>query len=391
MKILVISHLYPDATRSHFGIFIQREVESLLDHCRLKVIAPRPWIPWKNSKKKAMGNGQVEVSYLCYFPLPGALFRPVKGLWLFLFLKRLVYRIKKRFDFDIIHAHMVYPTGFCTVLLKRIFKKPVVISIRGADINKLPRYYFLRKMIVYTLNNADAVITVSNSLKQRILDLGIPENKVKVMAKGVDLDKFKPMDKSEARKKLNLPQDKIIVLSVGHLISRKNPLGLVESVCLIPEDKRGSFLFVWVGEGQLEKKMREKIKENKLEDMFLLAGRVDPDFMPEWLNTADIFVLISFSEGMPNVLYEAFACGIPAIVSGVDGALEIIKNGENGILVSPHDSRQISEQILSLARGQDLRDNLSRNARIYMEDKGLSWDKNAFWITDIYKEILNSN
>lgn len=399
MKILVISQMYPSGTTPHFGIFIQREVESLSGYCEQKVVVPRPWIPWKkvsylqDESHKAHKNihnksSSIEVLYTTYFPLPGRFFMPIKGLWLFLFNLHKVIRMKKGFDFDIIHAHKAYPEGFCAALFKKVFKKPVVISIRGADINKLPTYAFVRPMVRYALKNADSVIAVSKSLKHRVMALGISEDKVSVMPKGVDMELFKPMDRTEVRKDLDLPREKIIILSVGWLIPRKNPFAFIKAALSIRHEERNKYLFVWVGEGPLKDKMESEIQEKDIESMFLLAGRVDPFEIPLWMNAADIFVLVSFSEGMPNVLYEAMACGSAVIASNVDGAAEIIEDKQNGVLVSPHDYQQINEQIQALAANEALRKKIGQSGRAFMESKKLDWGNNALWLIRKYQQVL---
>jgi glycosyltransferase involved in cell wall biosynthesis len=398
MKILVISQMYPDETHPHFGVFIQREVESLSPHCEQKVVVPRPWLPWKFSRKGTTGpsredrgakTSKIDVTYPLYFPLPGTLFLPIKGFWFFVFMYPVIRRIRKTFDFDVIQAHKVYPEGFCAVLLKRRFKKRVVISVRGADINKLPRNFLLRRMIRFALGRADAILTVSRSLKGRVMALGISGERISVMAKGVDLELFRPREKREARKALKLPEDKVIVLSVGWLIPRKNPFALVKTAVNIPQRDRGKYLFVMIGEGPLRGRLEKAIQKEGVESMFLMAGRVEPSRVPLWMNAADIFVLVSFSEGMPNVLYEAMACGSPVLASNVDGAAEIVEHGRTGLLVSPYDYPGINQHIMTLAANDDLKRRLGQGARAYMEEKQLQWESNATWLMDVYRRALS--
>ena len=81
------------------------------------------------------------------------------------------------------------------------------------------------------------------------------------------------------------------------------------------------------------------------------------------MNAADVFTLVSFSEGMPNVVYESMACGKAIVASNVDGAAEILEHGKDGFLVSPDDYEKISKYILELARDKRLRDTFGRAAR----------------------------
>ena len=196
--------LYPSSDNPAFGVFIQREVASLDRYFVQTVIVPKPWRPSEGitslieyDAKRASQTTNVEIIYKAYFPLPGTFFLPFKGVWFFLFLIRMVKRMQINFNFDIIHAHNVYPEGFCAILLKKIFNKPVMVTSRGNDLNNYPRYTILQRMIRYVLRNADGVITVSKSLAQRAIALGADPARVSVMRKGVDMEIFKPMRQKE--------------------------------------------------------------------------------------------------------------------------------------------------------------------------------------------------
>jgi teichuronic acid biosynthesis glycosyltransferase TuaC len=395
-KILVINMLYPNFENPHFGIFIKREVESLADHYSQIIVVPTPWRPSRGIRSLFKTRRQidpiqkVEVIYKSYFPLPGALFQPIKGLWFFLFTIGLIKKLRKEFDFDMIHAHNVYPEGFCAFLIKKIFKKPLVISSRGNDLHKLPDNILLRPMIKYALNNADGIITVSKSLSQKAIALGADPKKISVMPKGVDTNVFKPSSKTETRKKLNLPVDKTIVLSVGWLIPRKNPFSFIKILKTYTESARKNFLFVWIGEGPLQSEMENEIHKNNLENYVKFVGRKNPDEVATWMNASDIFMLVSFSEGMPNVLYEAMACGTPIIASNVDGAAEILKHMKTGILVPPDDYNQMAIMVRKLAEDHFFRNLIGKKGLNYLLENDLNWENNAIWLKQKYQYIFQT-
>ncbi len=395
-KILVITMLYPNSENPHFGIFIKREVESLADYFSQKIIVPRAWVPSQGIRSFFMTGVQsdpvqkIDVLYKSYFPLPGALFQPVKGLWFFLFTVGLIKKLRNEFDFDMIHAHNVYPEGFCASLIKKFFKKPLVITCRGNDLHKLPDNVLLRPMITSALNNADGIITVSRSLSRKAIDLGADPEKISVMPKGVDTRIFKPMPQPDIRKKLNLPVDKTIVLSVGWLISRKNPYSFVNILKSYTDPDRKKFLFVWIGEGPLQSEMENEIYRNNLEEYVKFVGRKNPDEVAIWMNAADIFMLVSFSEGMPNVLYEAMACGTPVIASNVDGAAEILKHMKTGILVAPDDYGQMAEMVKKLDEDHVFSQTMGKEGLNFLLDKGLKWENNAKWLREKYEKIFHA-
>ncbi len=389
MNVLVLSHMYPDNHNPQFGIFIRREVEALTKYCRLNVVSPRPWIPGNGRYVPAGNTKDYKVYYPFYFPLPGALFNPLKGWWFFLFMVRTVLCIRKKFTFDIIHAHRVYPDGFAAVLLGKLMKKPVVISARGSDINVLACNFIIRRLIKYAFIHAQKIITVSKTLAEKIVATGIPEEKVYLMPKGVDTEMFYPQDRQKMRNMLSIPQDKVVVLYMGNLVAVKNPLAVVEAAVALTLQERESLHFIMVGDGGLRKRIEQIIKEKGLVDSFSLIGRVDPSQVGYWMNAADVLVLPSLNEGMPNVLYEAMACGLPVIASNVGGVPEIIEEGITGFLVDVSDLQELKNRILTCAKDRPLRERIGRNSRMYIEKRKLNWDENAKKIVMVYQKAGN--
>lgn len=390
LKVLVLSYMFPDTHNPQLGIFIKREVASLSKRCELKVVSPRPWIFFKEwlGANSESGTSVIDAYYPRYLPLPGHFFNPIKGWWFYIFTKRLISTIKNGFNFDVIHAHRAYPEGFAAILLGKFFKKPVVITVRGSDINLLPKQFLMKRLIRSALQKASVVIAVSKDLKEKVYGLGVDENKIKLMPKGVNLEIFKPRDKQSIRKVLGLPADKTIVLYAGNLVAVKNPLAIVTAALRIPQDILKKCFFVFVGEGELKQALDRKVHYSRLEDYFLLTGAVLPEQIPPWMNAADIFVLPSISEGMPNVLYEAMACGLAVIASDVGGIIDTIEDGKNGLLFPFQDAQALSLDIIKLANDTSLRKELGKNARLYLENARLTWETNASLVESFYKTIL---
>ena len=116
---------------------------------------------------------------------------------------------------DLLHAHFSYPDGFGMIGLAKKWKVPFVISDYGTLERKVQWGSYTSRQIFEAMNCADKVLSVSENLKNHIVNLGISEDKVSVVPNGVDIEKFKPAGKEYARNMLNLPQDKKIVLFVG--------------------------------------------------------------------------------------------------------------------------------------------------------------------------------
>ena len=388
----MLSQMFPSHTQPHFGIFIAREVESLTTYgkCNVTVFVPTAFTPGKFVSKKECSQFYQQysatVEKLYYPPLPGAFFLPLKGLLFYLIARSRLNTID--FSFDILYAQRVYPEGYAWALLKRKTNTPLVIALRGADINELPSRSSLRSQIIWTLQQADLILALSSSQKERTVALGIGPEKIKIMPKGVNLDLFKPtQDKVSLRQQLNLPLTKTIVLSVGWLINRKNPFALIEVAKGMSKNYLKSILFVWVGSGPLLNRVLDEVQKQNLTEHFLFVGSVAPVDVAKWMAASDIFSLLSFSEGMPNVLYEAMATGLPIIASAVDGAKDILQDQETGFLVGPTDYNEIEKSLSTLVDDEKMRRMMGRNARSYIEKKNLDWSNNTKWLLENLQKI----
>jgi len=354
MKILVFTTLFPNNIWPNHGVFVKERMSAVagVDGCELRVIAPVPYHPpirvgkrWGHSQvaREEVIEG-IQVYHPRYFMIP-KISMPFHGIMMFLSVFLLVKRIQRQFDFDIIDAHYVYPDGFAAVLLGRIFRKPVVVTARGSDINVFTDLPFIGQLVRYTLEKVDGVIAVSDALKKRIVELGIPEKKIGVVPNGVDPTKFHPMVKSRARKNLGLPNHGKVLLSVGGLSLVKGFDYLIRAIkILIDEFRETDVLLVIVGEGELRKELLRMISAYSLDGHVRLVGAVRHHELGLWYSAADLFCLASRSEGWPNVVVESLACGTPVVATAVGGIPEIINCETLGVLMDSND-RQIAETI----------------------------------------------
>jgi glycosyltransferase involved in cell wall biosynthesis len=354
MKILVFTSLFPNNIAPNHGIFVKERMSAVarLDGCEVRVVAPVPYHPpirvgkrWKYSqvRKEEVIEG-IQIYHPRYLLIP-KLSMPFHGFMMFFSALYLIKKLKAQFDFDIIDAHYVYPDGLAAALLGCIFRKPVVVTARGSDINVFSTLPFIRRLILYTLRNVDGVIAVSEALKTRIVRLGIPEKNIAVVPNGVDTTKFYPSGKTVAREYLRLPNNKKLLLSVGSLVSVKGFDLLIKSIrILVDEFRLTNVLLLIVGDGTLRKALLRTIAAYSLEAHVRLVGAVPHQQLRLWYCAADLFCLASESEGWPNVVVESLACGTPVVATEVGGIPEIINGEALGCLMSPGE-RQIAEKI----------------------------------------------
>jgi len=353
MKVLVFSSLYPNNIWPYRGVFIKERMTTFAKRTgsEVKVVAPVPYYPairfgsrWLFSQiaRHEVRDG-LDVYHPRYAMTPkvGML---SYGILMYLSVLRMISRLRKTFDFDVIDSHFVYPDGLAGVLLGRHFRKPVVVSARGSDINQYKKLPLIRRLLQFTLHNADRVIAVSRSLKDAMVGLNIPEDKIAVIPNGIDLSKFKPLPREKARRILGL-QDKRIILSVGSLNQNKGFDFLIRAMRILTDYPRAEqTTLTIIGDGPGYKPLTKLVTSLKLDDRVRLVGSVSHDALYLWYSAADVFCLASGREGLPNVILESLACGTPVVATTVGGIPEIITSDRIGLLTK-RDELSLAETI----------------------------------------------
>jgi glycosyltransferase involved in cell wall biosynthesis len=293
------------------------------------------------------------------------------------------YVTKNRVHFDLIHAHFV-GNGFIGANLKRLFAKPLVVTAHGGDVYDLPfRDEWQKTLAKYILNEADQVITVSWFNKAKLLSLGISDNKLHVIPNGYNEQIFKPMPTQEAKKKLGLPLNKKVLLSVGNLVDVKGHIYLVDAMNIVLK-KRNDVILVIVGSGSLKERLQKRVNALGLNGKILFVGGKLHCEIPMWMNACDIFVLPSLGEGFPTVIPEAMACGKPVIASCVGGIPEAITSNEIGTLLVPKSTMALSDAILEGLNRVWSREKILDAAARY------SWQNIVKEIIIVYERALNN-
>jgi L-malate glycosyltransferase len=248
-------------------------------------------------------------------------------------------------QFDIIHSHFTWSSGYVGARLKEIYSIPFVVTAHGFDIYKLPfKDSEWKSKIEYVLNSADAVITVSNSNLECIKKLDV-KTPVKVIPNGYREELFHPIDMHKCRTLLGLPTGKKIILSVGNLEEIKGHKYLVEAMEFIVKKEKDVICFI-VGSGKLEIELKKQIKSAGLQDYIKLVGAKPHSEITLWMNACDIFVLPSLRESFGVVQIEAMACGKPVVATRNGGSEQIIISDDYGLLCEPGNSKNLAESIL---------------------------------------------
>lgn len=338
MKLLTFSSLYPNSVQPSQGIFVENRLRELLasGKAESRVLSPVPWAPWgsgflssyatfRKIEARAERHG-IPVTYPRFFLIPkiGMTLAPTT---MFLSLYRSVRKlIDDGYDFDLIDAHYFYPDGVAAAIIGRMLNKPVVITARGTDINLIPDYPLPRRQILWAAEQAAGLITVCQALKDTMVEMGVAENKIFALRNGVDLVRFHPGDRAEARKAFGASGKTL--LSVGHLIERKGHDLVIRAMTELPD-----YHLLIAGDGPERENLQSLAQQLGVNRRVRFLGGVRPENMCQLYNSGDALILASSREGWANVLLEAMACGTPVVASNVWGTPEVVTGPEAGVLM----------------------------------------------------------
>jgi glycosyltransferase involved in cell wall biosynthesis len=355
--IVVLSSLFPSSVQPGAGLFIRERMFRVGKHLPISVVSPVPWFPlqallrrWRpgfRAGAPAYEQQQgVDVWFPRFFSVPGFL-KGLDGLTMAMGAWPRLRRLKREGRLDLIDAHFAYPDGYAAALLGRWLSVPLTITLRGTEARHVldPR---LKGKVRMALERASRVFAVSQSLRQIAIRLGIEGDKVLVIGNGVDLQKFTPMDRTEARRALKLVHGAPVLVTVGALVERKGFHRVIELLPALSERFPGISYLVVGGpspEGDMSASLRAQVQALGLEEAVRFLGLLPPEQLRLPLSAATLFVLPTRNEGWANVLLEAMGCGLPVVTTDVGGNAEVVESADLGIVVPFGDHVALLEAI----------------------------------------------
>lgn len=292
-----------------------------------------------------------------------------------------------RFKPDVIHVHHL-ETRFAFAFFASKAKIPVVTTIHSfSSIEFSPpvqsqRYH---KLVANNLRLSRNLIFVSHYLEKECTRLFGDDYTAErwVIHNPADVGKYHPVDKDEARQRMGLPKEVLTLLFVGNLVARKGVYTLLEAAKILKK-KLKLIKVIIVGDGPEREGIEDFVANNDLKDLVRLEGIKGYPELLYYYNSADLFVMPSFSEGFSLVYVEALNCGIPIIgCSGV--ADEVIQSNEYGLLVPSGNVGSLSEGI---EKGLSKKWN---KAEVLAYAKSFDWDINMHKFEEVYNALLNAN
>jgi len=259
----------------------------------------------------------------------------------------------------------VIPTGLIGMLIGKTLRIPVIVHARGSDIHTFSRRNpWVYRLVRLTLKKADCILAVSDRLRRTVAEeFSLPPDKIRVSMNGVDTSRFCPLNKTEQRRRLHLPLHRTIILFVGGLVPVKGLHYLIRAVPTLLQLHGDRLLFIIAGDGEMKGELRQMARALDIDGQIRFVGRVPNEQISGWMNAADVFILPSLNEGMPNAILEALSCGLAVVATRVGGTADLIRDGVNGLFIEPASSSSIVQKINLLLGDKNLYDKLRRNAR----------------------------
>jgi glycosyltransferase involved in cell wall biosynthesis len=307
-------------------------------------------------------NPQLDVSFLKIPKMP-----IVKSFLLAANSNRKLHSVRNTANIDITHPQLpltpnfAVPPNFGKALVCTVHStwKGETEAIRGEPYSRLNANekflvsfnWFLRFFEEGMLKRAQKIIAVSHFTKWELTNYyKIPENKIRVIHNGVDVNKFKPADdKRKVKAELGFNPDELAILSVGRLYARKGLFTLIESIpAVVKRFPNAKFIISGKGQSDEMHKLIAHAEKLGVKGNITFTGYYPDKKLPKLYQAADVFAFSTFYEHHPFAVLEALSTGLPVVTTTVGGIPETIKSGKNGFLVEPFKPRAFSEKIVYL-------------------------------------------
>lgn len=388
MKLLVLTTSFPRNKQDYKAYFILDLVKRL-NAKKLLVLTPHS----PNSKFKEEIE-QIKVKRFVYFlPTPMEKLTSLSGIVPALknsFFAKIQFPILiffyfintflKSFSFGIIYANWLL-SAFVALPSKFLLKKPIVLTLRGSDIDIIKGKGLFSLVGRFVLHNVNHAICLSQDLKEDLIRIGFKGSKVQVIPNGVDI--IKDIPKKEIRKKLNLNEKHKIVLFIGRIIKDKGVSYLIDAAKKLDNK---NIDFILLGGGDKLKAYKQLIEDYKLKNVFFI-GAIKHNLIPHWISAADIFILPSLHEGGSNVILESMAGGKAIITTEVGWAKDFLTDKKSCLFIRPRNSEDIVNAISYLIKKPGEINRLGNNARRIITKKQLTWDSTVEKYLNIFNKF----
>jgi glycosyltransferase involved in cell wall biosynthesis len=306
-------------------------------------------------------------------------------------------QVINKFKPDIIHLHHPFVLSLPAIMYAAKLKIPKVLTIHtqyeryAYYVSPIPHVITneaIRRIIFNLSDKVDIITTPSQSMKDLIGNYRIKKGVV-VIPNAIDIGIFRERDEQEIlslKKKLQTAPDDVVILYLGRVSLEKNIDKIIKALAIIRDKKIDNFKFIVVGDGTAVEQLNSLADSLNLTEKIKFVGAIDRDKVRYYYQLGDVFAFSSTSETFGMVIIEALASGLPVLAVKAPGAVDIITDGLDGILVED-DVSQFAKQLKNLIKDRELRQRLSANALNTV--KRYSSDVISDQVLALYKRLLS--
>jgi glycosyltransferase involved in cell wall biosynthesis len=377
MKILMLNHEFPPmgggAGRATFNI--AKELYKMGHQVDILTSA------YKNYTRDEVIDGvqiyrvQSKKKHILETDLVGILLYTIFGMNKF-------RKLLKQNDYDLTHSFFSIPAGIISLFGNKVYGIPYVVSLRGSDVPnydpyKLNYIHKISKPLTKLIwKNAIKTVALSNGLKDIALKTD-PTLNFAVVYNGIDTTIFKRLKRKNESENVKL-------ICVARLLKRK---GIHHLLLALSQMNLNNVELLIVGTGNFENELKGLSAKFNLNKTVSFFGYCNNYKLPELYSGADIFVLPSLTESFGIVFAEAMACGLPIIGTTAGGIPEVVRNGENGVLVPPGNVNKLKNALVKLINNNELRKKMGEKS-IKIVQENFTWNKIAKDYLQIYEEVI---
>jgi glycosyltransferase involved in cell wall biosynthesis len=379
--VLTLTPFYPHRTDEADGSFVAEPLAHLSEfNIRSTVIVARP-ISRSNFEASQFAPANILVRYP---QLPGRAAYGSWGLMIYARIFRLVARLHREQPVDVIHTHAALPGGQSAAMIARRLKIPFVNTTHGLDAFSTRREkglsrWWCDRVSRYVYKSARQNICVSRAVSREIVKVLGESVKTTIVYNGVDTEMFAP-----SREIDNGPR--ATILSVGRLVPDKGQDLVLRAIAILRE-KHPAISYEVIGDGPDEARLAALAQELGIRERVIFPGRTNRQGVADAMKRCSVFALPSSDEALGCVYLEAMATAKPVIACRDQGIEEIIRDGENGLLIEPDNVGQLAGALDTLLKDASARERIGERARKTTLE-GLTLTDQARHLNEVYRECI---
>ena len=381
MRILLVSNLYPHSKEPMRALYNQRHFQALrsLGH-DVEVIAPLPWFPGKRAMPPRVETMDgITVWHPRHWYTPGF---AIHQHWRF-YQAAVAGLLRRRIAASEEPVHVVlgfvYPDAVAMAPVCEALGLPYSVLVLGSDFRVRMRQSKFKPLVERCLLAAPHVFCPGSQLRRDMLDAGLPAERVHAFNNGVERELF-------AYKAAAAEDSATEILFVGNLVDVKAPARLLQAFAVAAPELGAGWRLSMIGAGPLAGELERLAGQLGIADQIDWWGRQAPSFVAERMRRATALCLCSRSEGMPNVVIEALACGCPVVATAVGEVPHLVEPGRNGFVVAV-DSTAETEIVAGLAQAlRQLKQTKFDRAGIAARMSRFTWEAAAQVLSEVMEQ-----